>query len=311
MNKLKKTSLYLTLVILLLMFFLTSSSHREWEMQERVETVQDRSDPDGSMTQAARDRNSGDNPENGRSTQEEEESEKRRGAENKNDPSVRTKAYYLDRLKEPQVYTFLQGPKAWEAKTDWSGSWCQDILGGQNFSVFGCGLCDLANIYSTLTDYDCSPVDMFHYACEASGYAPSYESGAIDWPYMRDTLRTLGIRSILCRKETSYEAFRKRIEGGITAIALVSSYNDMSYWTQTPGHYVNLWLYDQEEDTVFLADSGDPSHNRQRIGLRTVYDALMTDSSFQYLLVTEVDPDGNRWKHNGIDINWCIPDYFS
>ena len=77
------------------------------------------------------------------------------------------------------------------------------------------------------------------------------------------------------------------------------------------GHYVNIWLYDPTDETVLLADSGNPEHNRQRIPLRYVYDAMKTSSRYQYLLVTSVDPDGNTWKHDGIDIRWKKPRYYS
>ena len=75
--------------------------------------------------------------------------------------------------------------------------------------------------------------------------------------------------------------------------------------------YVNIWLYDPTDETVLLADSGNPEHNRQRIPLRYVYDAMKTSSRYQYLLVTSVDPDGNTWKHDGIDIRWKKPRYYS
>jgi len=58
------------------------------------------------------------------------------------------------------IYTFSQGPVAWERKTPYSGEWCEFEMEGGRFSVFGCGLCALANIYSSLTPYECSPVDM-------------------------------------------------------------------------------------------------------------------------------------------------------
>ena len=70
---------------------------------------------------------------------------------------------------------------------------------------------------------------------------------------------------------------------------------------------INIWLYNSEDDTVFLADSGNPGHNRQRIPLRYVYDALKTSDVYQYMLVESVDPDGNTWGHNGIDWDWNPP----
>lgn len=213
----------------------------------------------------------------------------------------------FENLTEGDVYTFLQGPKAWESKADWSGAWCEEILGGQKFSIFGCGLCDIANIYSTLTPYDCSPVDMFYYAEEVTEYSPTANYGAIAWEYMREALRTTGIYSRLMKKDDTYEAFQQNIQNGITAIVLVNSGDDSTYWQNTTGHYVNIWLYNSSDDTVFLADSGNPDHNRQRIPLRYVYDALKVSDNWQYLLIESVNADGNQWQHDGIDDEWNSP----
>ena len=213
-------------------------------------------------------------------------------------------------LSETDVYTFLQGPKAWSSRADWSGSWCDLVLADQKFSVFGCGLCDLANIYSTLTPFDCSPIDMYEYAQEVSGYTPVSGYGAIDWPYLCDTLESAGIYTMLMTKDETYEQFQANMANAISVISLVSSYNDSTYWKDVEGHYVNLWLYNSENDTVFLGDSGNPAHNRQYIPLRYVYDALKTASSFQYLVVTGFCPGANTWKHNGIDMDWEMPGYY-
>lgn len=212
-------------------------------------------------------------------------------------------------LKETDIYAFLQGPKAWASRADFSGSWCHIVLCDQEFSVFGCGLCDLAGIYSTLTPYECSPVDMYYYAQEVSNYRPVSGYGAIDWPYLKQTLAATGITAKLHRKGLTYEKFQERIASGIAAIALISSGYDDTYWHDVSGHYVLIWLYDPSDDTVFLNDSGNPDHNRQRIPLRYVYDALLVSSSFQYLVVTDVDPDGNTWQHDGIKERWKRPVY--
>ncbi len=213
-------------------------------------------------------------------------------------------------LTETDIYTFLQGPRAWSSKADWSGSWCDLVLADQKFSVFGCGLCDLANIYSTLTPFDCSPIDMYEYAQEVSGYTPVSGFGAIDWPYLAETLESAGIYTSLMTKDDTYEEFQANVADAISVIALVSSYNDSHYWQDVEGHYVNLWLYNALNDTVFLGDSGNPAHNRQYIPLRYVYDALKTASSWQYLVVTGFCPGANTWRHNGIDLEWEIPGYY-
>ena len=213
-------------------------------------------------------------------------------------------------VAETDIYTFMQGPKAWEGKVDFSGSWCHEFLADQEFSVFGCGLCVLANIYSTLTPYDCSPLDMYYYAQEVSGYRPVSGYGAIDWPYLKQTLKSVGISSRLRYKGSSYLRFRQIIERSIGAIVLISSAYDDTYWHDVEGHYVTIWLYNREDDTVFLSDSGNPDHNRQRIPLRYIYDALKKSSSYQYLAVTDVDPEANTWQHDGINIKWKKPKYY-
>ena len=111
-------------------------------------------------------------------------------------------------LTDTDIYSFLQGPAAWENRTDWGGSWCNMILADQYFGAFGCGLCDLANIYSTLTPYECSPIDMYYYAQEASGYTPVSGLGAIDWPELQDTLQSVGINCELRTKDDNYEDFQ-------------------------------------------------------------------------------------------------------
>ena len=65
---------------------------------------------------------------------------------------------------EDEIYTFLQGPKSWNSRLEWSGEWGESYVDGGYFGGFGCGLCCMANIYSSLTPYQCSPVDMYHYA---------------------------------------------------------------------------------------------------------------------------------------------------
>ena len=212
-------------------------------------------------------------------------------------------------LTDTDIYSFLQGPAAWENRTDWGGSWCNMILADQYFGAFGCGLCDLANIYSTLTPYECSPIDMYYYAQEASGYTPVSGLGAIDWPELQDTLQSVGINCELRTKDDNYEDFQNALAEGITAIVLISSAYDTTYWKNSDGHYVNLWMYDPADDTAFLADSGNYGYSRERISLRPVYDALLPASSYQYLLVTSVDTEGNTWQHDGIDIDWVRPDY--
>jgi hypothetical protein len=88
---------------------------------------------------------------------------------------------------------------------------------------------------------------------------------------------------------------------------LVSSVYDNTYWTTTKGHYVSIWNYDKDTDTVFLADPGKISRNRQRIPLRYVYNALKISSDYQFLLVTDYVEENNQWKGNGITEQWNRP----
>ena len=208
---------------------------------------------------------------------------------------------------EDGVYTFLQGPVAWESKAPYSGIWCESELDGGLFSVFGCGLCDLANIYSTLTPFECSPLDMYWLARKVSDYSPGGGSGAIDWPYMKETLQKTGFEVRLRKKDRRYEKFQEAISGCLTAIVLISSEEDDSYWQDTPGHYINLWHYNSETDQIFLGDSGNPKHNRQWVPLRTIYDAISSQNTWQYLLVTGYDEEKNTWKYSGIHEKWTRP----
>ncbi len=210
-------------------------------------------------------------------------------------------------LEEADVYSFLQGPRSWAESVPWSGEWCQFRVEGNPFGGFGCGLCCMANIYDTLSPYEVSPLDMYGYAIEASDYAPEGEAGAIDWADMRDSLRACGISCRLRRKPESYRKFQRQMARAKSAVVLVSSFNDDAYWQDTPGHYVNLWLYREEDDTVFLAEPGSPENNRSRIPLRYVYDALKTVSRFQYLTVGGYAEQKNAWKADGIDENWNRP----
>ncbi len=210
-------------------------------------------------------------------------------------------------LKDEEVYSFLQGPKSWKARLPWSGSWCRFKVEGNPFGGFGCGLCCMANLYNTLSPYEVSPLDMFEQAKAVSGYTPSGAVGAIGWQDMAATLEICGISCKLRRKPSSYKKFKKQISEAKSAVVLVSSYEDDAYWQDTPGHYVNIWLYQEGDGTVFLAEPGDPDKNRSRIPLRYVYDALKMTNEFQYLTVQGYAEEGNQWKADGIHVKWKRP----
>ena len=210
-------------------------------------------------------------------------------------------------MEEEEIYSFLQGPKSWKEKISWSGEWCKFGVEGNPFGGFGCGLCCLANIYDTLTPYEVSPWDMYEYAILVTDYRPSGKAGAIDWKPMKKVLNYCGFSCNIYRKSKTYEEFREEMAQMKSAIVLVSSNNDSTFWRDTPGHYVNIWMYQEEDDTVFLAEPGNPENNRKRIPLRYVYDALKTKSKFQYLVVEDYLEEQNQWKADGIDERWNPP----
>lgn len=209
--------------------------------------------------------------------------------------------------REDKIYSFLQGPKSWEEKRVWSGEWSGQYVNGNYFGNFGCGFCCMAGIYSTMTEYECSPLDMFEYARQVSGYSPSPKIGAIGWADMKVTLRKSGFDSELCNKPGSYEQFQNQIKQAQTAVVLVCSRDDDTYWEKTGGHYVTIWMYNGQTDEVFLADPGDPERNRSWIPLRYVFDALKSSSQYQYLLVNGYAEEKNLWKQDGIMNAWSAP----
>lgn len=202
---------------------------------------------------------------------------------------------------EKEIYTYLQGPKSWGKRLTWSGEWGEKLYDGRSFGGFGCGLCCMANIYCSLTKYKCTPVDIYRYAKKNTEYSGG---GAIDWGYMRETLSSLGFTCKVRKKPADYETFREQIESGECAIVLVCSADSTCYWKDTPGHYVTIFLYDKEGDKVFLADSGDPEHNRHWIKLKKIYRSLKTASNWQYLTVDSYDKTQDKWKHKTAKGNW-------
>ena len=107
------------------------------------------------------------------------------------------------------VYSFLQGPKSYGEGIPWAGAWCEEMVGYNKFGGFGCGFCCMANIYSTLTDYECSPLDIFEFAKTASRYYPTSESGAIGWKDMKKTLKAVGFECKNYRKPATYKEFQE------------------------------------------------------------------------------------------------------
>lgn len=205
------------------------------------------------------------------------------------------------KLQEGDVYTFLQGPKSWRQRLTWSGEWGESFYDSGSFGGFGCGLCCIANLYSTLTKYRCTPLQAYRYAKKKTDYAGG---GAIEWGYLRQTLTSLGFDCGVKKKPSSYQEFQKDIAASNAAIVLVSSDESSCFWKDTPGHYVTIFLYDEEKDKVFLADSGEPKRNRRWISLKKVYKSLKTASTWQYLPIGGYDGKKDEWKHKKADGNW-------
>lgn len=207
---------------------------------------------------------------------------------------------------EESVYSFLQGPKSWDEQRDWSGKWGNEYHDGGSFGGFGCGFCCMANIYSTMTEYKCNPLDIYSYSKKVTYYGGG---GAISWQFMRKTMAKIGFDVKLREKPSTYREFKIDTENAQAMLVLVSSYNDDSYWKNTPGHYVTLFLYNPETEKVFLTDSGDPEHNRHWVPLKTIYKALKTSSDFQYMAVTAYDESKDEWKHKSAKGAWVEPEY--
>lgn len=215
--------------------------------------------------------------------------------------------WLYDSNPEDEVYTFLQGPRAYSTGIAWGGEWCMYSLRGNSFGGFGCGLCCMANIYDSMSPYEVDPLQMFEYAKVASKYSPTSKTGAIGWVDMWKTLKSTGVDVRLKHKPSTYEEFEEDMKNAVSMVAVVSSHESDEYWTNTSGHYVNIWLYNEEDGTVFLAEPGNPENNRSRIPLLYVYDALKTASNYQYLLAVSYNEDDNTWKGNGMEAEWNEP----
>ncbi len=206
---------------------------------------------------------------------------------------------------EDGVYSFLQGPKSWKQRRAWSGKWGVEFYDGRSFGGFGCGLCGMANIYCTLTPYKCTPFDMYQWTKKNTYYGGG---GAIAWQFMRRAMAQLGFEVKLGEKPSSYGKFQAAMSESQSMLVLVSSYEDDSYWQDTPGHYVTLFLYNSDTDEAFLTDSGDPKHNRRWAPLKTIYKALKTSSDFQYMSVISYEEAKDKWKHASADGAWVRPE---
>lgn len=192
------------------------------------------------------------------------------------------------------IVSYFQGEQSWKSKLTWSGDWGSEVFKKKKFGAFGCGLCALANVYSSLSAYRCSPLDMRAYAQKSTGYSGS---GAIEWWNMQTVLAKTGFVSSSGKTPEKYEDFQKLMENSKALIVLVSNQNKKSMWKNTTGHYVTLFLYDKETDQVFLADSGSYERNRHWVPLKKVFQSLKKKSERQYLAVASYNKNADTWRN--------------
>ena len=198
---------------------------------------------------------------------------------------------HVESEAEKQIYSYVQCPPGEYRDPRWTGHWARIDAGGTKFYMFGCGICCLANTVSTLTEQDINPAKMFWMAQELSDYLPRAGVGAIDWTQMGKVLDSFRLQSVLRNKPASYREFRNDVAGADATTVLVCKDNDDSLWFYTNGHYVTLWGFDPEDQTVFVTDSSG-LYNRRRVSLYAVYKALKTKSTAQYMCVSRMTRDG-------------------
>ena len=213
------------------------------------------------------------------------------------------------RIPEENIYSFLQGPKAWKKRKTWSGSWGKEYMDiGLKFGSFGCGHCCITNIYDTLSPYEISPIDTYNFTRKNTVYYPTKKSGAIGWEAMSDSLDQMGIDCTLKRKPKDYSTFQYRMNESVCAVILLLCEDPDAFWGEISGHYVVIWNYDPETDTVFLTNPGDYKLNRKTIPLRDCYDYLKGVSPFQILYIHGYDENFDTWKpEKGISEKWISP----
>lgn len=196
--------------------------------------------------------------------------------------------------KAEQIVSYFQGSVSWKSKLTWSGDWGKKKFKEKKFGAFGCGLCGMANIYSSLTPYYCSPLDMYEYAKGNSGYKGA---GAIEWWNMRTVLEKTGFTCEMGKKPKDYKEFQRIVSKSEAMIILVSNHAKKSMWKDTTGHYAAIFLYDKSTDKVFLTDSGSYERNRKWVPLKKIYQSLKTKSDYQYLSVTSYEKKNDTWRN--------------
>ena len=191
---------------------------------------------------------------------------------------------YRETPDEKKIYSYVQVPKDYYADERWIGDWTDIESGGQKFFYFGCGVCCLSNMISTLTPKVIAPDAMFELAKKQTDYNPDSGRGSLSWKQLRSICEQAGLSAEVKRKPDDIDVFRRDVENSDTTLVLVCKDNDDKLWFYTNGHYVNLWKYDPETDTVFVTDASG-MFNRDRVQLEDIYNALKTRSDAQYMTV--------------------------
>ena len=191
---------------------------------------------------------------------------------------------YVESDREKEIYSYLQVPFKYSHDPVWTGDWTYIEAGGQQFFYFGCGICCLSNMCSTFTRTPVPPDVMYERAREEIGYDPDSGVGALSWNQLKKMAKTFAEEVSVREKPGDYSRFREIIADSDTAVVLVCKDDDDKLWSYTKGHYVNIWEYDPETDTVFVTDSSS-MFNRMRVQLEDIYNALKTASDAQYMTV--------------------------
>ncbi len=191
---------------------------------------------------------------------------------------------YVETEEEKKIYSYLQVPLAYAHDPVWTGDWTNIEAGGQQFFYFGCGICCLSNMCSTFTQTAVPPDEMMERARTEADYDPDSGVGALSWWQLKTMAKTFAEEVSVREKPSDYSRFQENIAAADTAVVLVCKDDDDKLWSYTKGHYVNIWEYDLETDTVFVTDSSS-MFNRMRVQLSDIYNALKTASDAQYMTV--------------------------
>ena len=203
---------------------------------------------------------------------------------------------YQETPEEKGIYSYTQFyDEAYQNSTwvnkrvsaaGWNGEWGRIQAGGQEFMMFGCGVCCLSNIVSTMTDRVVDPEEMYYALKDQTNYYPESGRGAVSWEYLQTMCAYYGLTMELRRKPADYESFVNEIRSVRTAVILADGGNSKRLWWYTDGHYVNIWAYDPATGTVFVTDPST-HYNRQRVKLIDIYNILKTASNYQYAVVRD------------------------